>query len=454
MDPLSIAASIIGLCAAAVQINSLLKGFIDSSKSAPTSARHVLTEVTGIYACLHQLEVFLSGRQQSPGSRRSLIMIEQVIIVFTDCVSIFSELEQTLELLRTDGPMRVIDRVKWGLKEKAMFKFVARLQTSKASLNLMLNILTCASLDSAEATTKELTAIIQQVLKSNINMSRRLKRIERMHPAMNPSACPSRATSIQMDDLLQLSNLTESRTMPFEEELETSPAYKGSAFNTLRISQSSSNAASEPSYLSGLSLSDVSNASAMALPISSTELWNHYRYTTKLGPGTTAGGLTLDAWYYPSVKKSAFIRTDYFNGHYTNQYQQARFAGHLIYRRFDVTGPDRSPRFKEGLTLVPKDSRDRPCSDQGIPGEGRVELEDTSLCTLHTGYTADFGTHTAHLPVSEAHQDRFCSTYSSGDAFSSWGRAVLELLESIGSGDEIEVPMQCSRGFGLKRLDF
>lgn len=157
-------------------------------------------------------------------------------------------------------------------------------------------------MNSAEATTKELTAIIQEVLKVNINMSRRLKNIERMHPAMNPSAYPSRATSIQMDDLLQLSNITESRAMPFEEELETSPAYQGSAFNTLRISQSSSNAASQPSCLSGLSLSDVSDASAMALPISSTELWNHYRYTTKLGPGTTAGGLTLDSWYYPSAK--------------------------------------------------------------------------------------------------------------------------------------------------------
>lgn len=142
MDPLSLAASIIGVCTAAIQINAHLKNFVDSSKDAPASARHVLTEVTGIYACLNQLDAFLSGRSESPSSRRSLVMLEQVIIVFTDCVSMFSELEQTIDSLKTNGPMRTIDRVKWAIKEKGISKLLTRLQTSKASLNLMLNILT------------------------------------------------------------------------------------------------------------------------------------------------------------------------------------------------------------------------------------------------------------------------------------------------------------------------
>ncbi|KAL8732064.1 MAG: hypothetical protein Q9166_003017 [cf. Caloplaca sp. 2 TL-2023] len=134
--------SIIGLCCAAIQVNGLLKNFVDSSKDAPATARHTLTEVSGIYVCLNQLEAFLSGRQVSSRSRRSLVMIEQVIIIFTDCVSIFSELEQILESMKTDGTMRIIDRVKWALKEKTILKLLTRLQTSKASLGLMLTILT------------------------------------------------------------------------------------------------------------------------------------------------------------------------------------------------------------------------------------------------------------------------------------------------------------------------
>ncbi len=67
-------------------------------------------------------------------------MIEQVIVIFTDCVSVFSELEQTLESLKTGEHMRIIDRLKWSSKEKTISKILERLQASKASLNFMLTI--------------------------------------------------------------------------------------------------------------------------------------------------------------------------------------------------------------------------------------------------------------------------------------------------------------------------
>lgn len=141
MDPLSVSASIIGITTAAIQVSRLLKSFIDGTNGASTSARGVLTEVTGINACLHQLQGFLLGNEEAARSRRSLIMIEQVIIVFTDCVSIFSELEQTLESLKTGEHMRLIDRAKWASKEAAISKILVRLQASKMSLNFMLTIL-------------------------------------------------------------------------------------------------------------------------------------------------------------------------------------------------------------------------------------------------------------------------------------------------------------------------
>ena len=142
MDPLSISASIVGLCTAAIQVSHLLRNFVDNAGQAPRTARHTLMETVGIYACLNQLDAFLSGKQEAARSRRSLIMIEQVIITLTDCVSIFSELERVLETLRSDSPMRAIDRVKWSLKERTLEKLLARLQGSKTSLNLMLTILT------------------------------------------------------------------------------------------------------------------------------------------------------------------------------------------------------------------------------------------------------------------------------------------------------------------------
>ncbi|KAL9001483.1 MAG: hypothetical protein Q9169_000058 [Polycauliona sp. 2 TL-2023] len=412
MDPLSLSISIVGLCCAAVQVNSLLKNFIDASKDAPTSARHTLTEVSAIYVCLNGLEAFLSGRQESPRSRTSLIMLEQIIVVFTDCVAIFSELEQVLDTTKIDAPMRMLDRVKWAVKEKTILKLLTRLQTSKASLNLMLNILTCTSVESAETTTKDLTGLVQQVLKSNVNMSRRLRNIERMHPAMMWSACPSLTSSIHEHNLGQLSDAQQSSEISFERALKHSTAYRRTAFSRLRGSASSSNAASGLSFLSGLSLSDVLDATAMALPISRTELWNHHRYDTRSLPDSTHGASALDAWYNPPAKKSAFIRTAYFDGQYTNQYAQNKSNGHLIYRRFSIAGPNRPPRFTEGLVISPSKGNDE--AEAGV--EEVAELEDTSSGAVET---------------SDEREVELVSCWDH-DSPSAWGQGVLGLLRSIG----------------------
>ena len=142
MDPLSISASFIGITTAAVQVSHLLKRFIDGANDAPNSARAVRMELTGINACLQQLQGFLLGKEEAPKSRRSLVMIEQIVVIFTDCVSIFSELEQTLESLQTGEHMRVIDRLKWSWKETTISKILARLHSSKTSLDMLLTILT------------------------------------------------------------------------------------------------------------------------------------------------------------------------------------------------------------------------------------------------------------------------------------------------------------------------
>ena len=142
MDPLSVSASVVGITTAASQVSCLLRSFIYGAIEVPISARNVLMEVTGIHACLHQLRDYLLGNEEAAKTRRSLITVEQVIIVFTHCVSIFSELEQMLELLKTDEHIRKIDRAKWASKRSAIPKFIARLQDSKSSLNFMLTILT------------------------------------------------------------------------------------------------------------------------------------------------------------------------------------------------------------------------------------------------------------------------------------------------------------------------
>lgn len=156
-------------------------------------------------------------------------------------------------------------------------------------------------MDWAEASTRKLTSLVQEVLKTNVNMASRLKILERTHPALAASFRTSQ------NDMAR-SEGTESRAVSrrayhkfaFEEELETSTVYKRAGLNQISFSKLSTTS-SGPSCLSGLSLSDVSNVSAIVLPISSMELWNHHRYRPdNAGSGTTA--TSLDAWYNPPAK--------------------------------------------------------------------------------------------------------------------------------------------------------
>ena len=317
MDPLSVSASIIGITTAAYQVSRLLKTVIDGANDAPASARGVLTEVLGIRACLHQLQRFLLGEEEGAKSRRSLIMIEQVVIVFTDCVSNFSELEQTLESLQPIEHMGIIDRLKWSSKETAISRILERLQSSKASLNFMLTILTWlvdtnsiidnTDLDStsnewAEASMRNLTVLVQKVLKSNMNMAARLKNLERMHPALanSKSASQDDITSSESSGSRAISRMSCPK-FTFEEELETSIVYKRTTLSQPRMSKSS-NVSNPPSYLSGKSLSDVGDISALALPISPMELWNHHRYDRGIKKSSSTRATSLDAWYNPSAK--------------------------------------------------------------------------------------------------------------------------------------------------------
>ena len=156
------------------------------------------------------------------------------------------------------------------------------------------------SIDHAEESTRTLTTGIQLLLRSNLNMSRRLRNIERMHPALATSSCPSKASSTLSLDVLQSEPRTiDSLDIHFEEALGKSPAYKRAGFSRLMVSKASSTISPGPSFLSGLSLGDVDNVSAVALPISSRELWNHHRYVAVKSGGAKAGAQALDAWYNP-----------------------------------------------------------------------------------------------------------------------------------------------------------
>ena len=141
MDPISVAASFVGLLGAASKISSILNSVVRSARTAPKLAQNTLIEVNDITVCLNQLQTFLLRTQTTHRSQESLILVDQVLVILSDCVMIFSELEQTLDSLRIEEPWQVHQVVKWMLREKDVAAILTRLQSSKASLSLIMTTL-------------------------------------------------------------------------------------------------------------------------------------------------------------------------------------------------------------------------------------------------------------------------------------------------------------------------
>jgi len=142
MDPLSVSAAVVGILTAAASITNCIGGLLNSTNGAPESVRHVQTEVGGIGTCLDELRAFLLGPRDTPRSRTTMLMVEQVIVTLTECVTAFSDLEKILEPFKTGQPIRIIERVKWARKKPSLGRIFRRLQVTKLSLNLMLTTLT------------------------------------------------------------------------------------------------------------------------------------------------------------------------------------------------------------------------------------------------------------------------------------------------------------------------
>ena len=142
MEPISAAASIIGLLGAAAKISETLFKFVTSVKGAPRLASSVLQEVSDTSACLSQLQSYLMGTKAASRSHENLLMIEQITVALSNCVLIFSELEKIVESVKLSDPMQLGRLGQWVLKETAIRDLFTRLQHSKASLNLMMTTLT------------------------------------------------------------------------------------------------------------------------------------------------------------------------------------------------------------------------------------------------------------------------------------------------------------------------
>jgi hypothetical protein len=145
-DPLSISASILAILTAAGVVIKVLS----EVKDAPQSVQDVCSEVRHIELVFKALQRFLDG-SKIRSHRAALIQLDDVVVILTQTVLVFSELEilvQPLSASRTKqdsmtllGKLSTWRRVTWVWQQPAATRLVNQLQRHKASLTLILQII-------------------------------------------------------------------------------------------------------------------------------------------------------------------------------------------------------------------------------------------------------------------------------------------------------------------------
>ncbi len=141
-DPLSIAASVAGLLSVAVKVGTIITNFISSVNDAPESARAVLTTVEGMRLTLTSVKHLIDGLSKLPKERKEMIHVKHLVVIFRETILSFSDLEAIIvPPAGSQAEATGWDTVKWLWREKDISRAVQRLESHRASLSLMLNVL-------------------------------------------------------------------------------------------------------------------------------------------------------------------------------------------------------------------------------------------------------------------------------------------------------------------------
>lgn len=131
MDPLSVAASVVGLLAAGAKITTFLSNLTGNMSDAPQLAQSLVMEISGIKTAAASLQTYITGRTQISAERGSLILLEHMLTTLTGCVTTYSELHVIVADLNVDGDMSILDRLKWARHESKLAAIAQQLQNHK-----------------------------------------------------------------------------------------------------------------------------------------------------------------------------------------------------------------------------------------------------------------------------------------------------------------------------------
>ncbi|KAF2678247.1 hypothetical protein K458DRAFT_491307 [Lentithecium fluviatile CBS 122367] len=294
MDPLSVAASIVGILTAAAKVAEIVQPFVSNTKSAPRLAVQIANEVNSIRIVLSSLKLVLQELltpSAHSASRASHVQVDHIVVLFTDGVLLFSELEALLAPLRAPenraSQLQFRQRVLWATKKNDISAVISRMQLFLASLSGLLNIFQCRSDIAVIESQQKLESQIATLLCTNEILAQKVRELEDKFHAVSlapigngrSDRITSRtAQSGLLSTVPSLDNLFS--RLRLEEDLDDSRVYRRVKRVESRTSFSTSCFGSVAwSVFSGLSLADISIVAAIALPLYRCDIQNPDHYT-------------------------------------------------------------------------------------------------------------------------------------------------------------------------------
>ncbi|VUC25060.1 unnamed protein product [Clonostachys rosea] len=308
MSALSVACSVAGLLTVGLELANILAPYISALKETPKIATHVLSEIRATNVILSGLQKLFTKLSDISPRSAALIELEELVVILTDGVLIYSELENTVgPLITSDAPdsrPALIARLQWTMKESLLEAILVRLQGFKGSITLVLAILQTDSHIQAEEHHHRLSRNVNALLENDEDLCRRIGGMGLTSEEHKPSTTGDKEDhrhaqaeitagedTVAFEVIPSCSDSGVPRH-PFELDLEASRVYRKAKRDTMDFSFRSSFAGSIAwSIFSGLSLSDISAVAAVALPIDPKDLTNAHRYEFSNSPWSleTAG---------------------------------------------------------------------------------------------------------------------------------------------------------------------
>ncbi|KAK3305598.1 ras family-domain-containing protein [Chaetomium strumarium] len=201
-DPLSVAASVVGLLAAAGKVGSVLRQFVGAVADAPQSAQAALAAVEEMQLGLAMIQELIDTVSSLPSRRRVLLRLDHIVIVLTNCVLTMSELE-SLVCIKAG----ITDRFSWVAAEKRVKDLLSQLESQKTSLSLMVTVLFCRSEVEAMRSRERLIIVIERILERDPEFAAHIRGLE------NSSTVEDR--SVRFDDNDSIATSTIRPVKPF-----------------------------------------------------------------------------------------------------------------------------------------------------------------------------------------------------------------------------------------------